>query len=642
MTLWRHSLATDHDRRLWSVLLLFVAAVILPTACVLWLIGNAISTQRHIVKQQLAEAYRSQLRLVRQRLDEHWQQQAARLGELADAGAPSKVFASAVTAGFADSVVVYGAGGRPAYPGTAAMPAINHPVSAAWQRAKQLEGPPHGQDLRAAASAYGEIAARETDPHLAARALQGQIRCLRQAGEAAAALALTFQHFMGTRYHSALDEQGRLIAGDQLLMAVQSTPASDPRRARAANVLRSLLIDYESGTMPAGQRLFLMKELRGVADFPTLPAEELATRALDAGMMPEFDGQLRASGPAGGWLIGSRNRRIVSLLRTATVERHMKRFVETQTLPPHVRVAVISRETDANSALDTVAAGDFMPEWKLALYTTGQQAYDELASRQMALYLWMGALVLVGVTAIAAVAGRSIHRQMRLASLKADLAATVSHELKTPLASMRLLVDTLLDAPDHDPVQVREYLELIDRENSRLTLLIENFLAFSRLERNKYSFHFAETSAEEIIDKAAEAFADRASEPNVRLDVNIEPGMPPLRADSSALSTVLINLLDNAYKYSSEQKRIALRAFPRNGTVCFEVEDNGIGVPESEMQKVFRKFYQVDSRLARSRGGCGLGLSIVKFIVDAHRGSVDVQSRVGEGSTFTVAVPAVR
>jgi two-component system, OmpR family, phosphate regulon sensor histidine kinase PhoR len=108
------------------------------------------------------------------------------------------------------------------------------------------------------------------------------------------------------------------------------------------------------------------------------------------------------------------------------------------------------------------------------------------------------------------------------------------------------------------------------------------------------------------------------------------------------LSTALINLLDNAYKYTNEDKHIAVRAFQHNGVICFEVKDNGVGVPKSEMSKVFRDFYQVDSRLARSRGGCGLGLTIVKFIVEAHKGTVSLDSAVGEGSTFKVAVPWVK
>jgi signal transduction histidine kinase len=115
--------------------------------------------------------------------------------------------------------------------------------------------------------------------------------------------------------------------------------------------------------------------------------------------------------------------------------------------------------------------------------------------------------------------------------------------------------------------------------------------------------------------------------------------LPPVRADESALVTVLLNLLDNAWKYSPGEKHIAVRAYRENSRVVFAVEDNGIGIAPREQKKIFRRFYQVDRRLARDADGCGLGLSIVEFIVRAHGGSVAVKSQPGRGSTFSVAIP---
>jgi signal transduction histidine kinase len=136
------------------------------------------------------------------------------------------------------------------------------------------------------------------------------------------------------------------------------------------------------------------------------------------------------------------------------------------------------------------------------------------------------------------------------------------------------------------------------------------------------------------------------------VEVKIDPGLPALRADEDALVTVLVNLLDNAGKFTPEEKRIGLRAYRGAGprpalargrsgtcpTVCFAVDDNGIGIAPRERKKIFRRFYQVDRRLSRPTGGCGLGLSIVEFIVKAHGGKVEVTSRPGAGSTFTVTL----
>jgi signal transduction histidine kinase len=203
---------------------------------------------------------------------------------------------------------------------------------------------------------------------------------------------------------------------------------------------------------------------------------------------------------------------------------------------------------------------------------------------------------------------------------------------------MGLLVDTLLDEAALDPDKTREYLELIARENARLSLLIENFLTFSRIERNKYSFQFAPVNVEDLVDATVKAAGQRFSEPGCQLQVEVTPDLPEIRADEGALITALVNLLDNAYKYTLSDKHIMLRAFAQNGDVCFEVRDNGIGIPPREIKRIFQKFYQADRRLSRSGGGCGLGLSIVHFLVEAHGGNIRVASEPGKGSTFTVAL----
>jgi signal transduction histidine kinase len=239
------------------------------------------------------------------------------------------------------------------------------------------------------------------------------------------------------------------------------------------------------------------------------------------------------------------------------------------------------------------------------------------------------------------VVGNVFRRQMRLARLKTDMVAAVSHELKTPLASMRLLVDSLLEDDRLDPAKTRDYLQLISGENQRLTRLIENFLTFSRIERNRQRFDFAAVQPADVIQAAANAMRERLHSPGCRFEIDASPDLPLVQADEDALVAVLLNLIDNAYKYSPAQKHISVRAHCTSGEVLFEVEDNGIGIAPRDQKKIFRRFYQVDQRLARETGGCGLGLSIVEFIVKAHGGSVRVESRPGEGSTFIVRIPCV-
>ena len=143
----------------------------------------------------------------------------------------------------------------------------------------------------------------------------------------------------------------------------------------------------------------------------------------------------------------------------------------------------------------------------------------------------------------------------------------------------------------------------------------------------------------DALQAALDAVQERFESSDCRVEVRVSPGLPAVRADEDALVTVLVNLLDNAYKYTPAEKHIVMRAFRERNRMVFAVEDNGIGIAAKERKRIFRRFYQVDRRLTRETSGCGLGLSIVDFIVKAHGGFVQVESHPGEGSTFSVVLP---
>ena len=295
--------------------------------------------------------------------------------------------------------------------------------------------------------------------------------------------------------------------------------------------------------------------------------------------------------------------------------------------------------TASPTADEWMPAGSALPGWQISMSMPGQD-FDVMARRRVASYVWIGLLAIAIVSISALVAGQFLRRQWRIARMKTDLVAAVSHELKTPIASVRVLVDTLLTDEHPDAAKTRDYLELIAHENLRLSRLIENFLTFSRLERNRQRFEFTEVDPAHVIRSAMTL--QSGSDPVVRIPVvriDVAPDLPLIRADEDALVTVLRNLVDNAWKYTPGEKRIAVRAYRENARVVFAVEDNGIGIAAREQKRIFRRFYQVDRRLSRDTGGCGLGLSIVEFIVRAHGGAVRVQSQPGHGSTFFVALP---
>jgi signal transduction histidine kinase len=297
-------------------------------------------------------------------------------------------------------------------------------------------------------------------------------------------------------------------------------------------------------------------------------------------------------------------------------------------------------ENPQQSAFLQASLGKYFPGWQLAIHFGDVDIFEKAAARQKLVYVWAGLLAIAVVVAAGLLAAQAVGKQIKTNKLKNDFIATVSHELKTPLASMRVLVDTLLEGSYRDQQQVTDYLQLISKENERLSGLIENFLTFSRMERSKQAFVMAASSPAAIARDAAEAVKTKFSQGRCTFDVNVPDDLPEVLADRDAMVTVLVNLLDNAYKYSYDDKRIELKVFCENDSVCFCVRDNGKGISRRAIRKIFRRFYQVDRSLSRATEGCGLGLSIAKFIVDAHKGSIIVDSKPGEGSVFTVRLVA--
>jgi signal transduction histidine kinase len=273
----------------------------------------------------------------------------------------------------------------------------------------------------------------------------------------------------------------------------------------------------------------------------------------------------------------------------------------------------------------------------LQVHLAGPQTLDDNVAEQRRFLIWTGVLTTLAVVTIAGLAALALGRQLALHELKNTSVATVAHELRTPLASMRMLVDTLREGRVRSDEQRREYLELIAAENERLSRLAENFLTFSRLERGTQPVRLEPVPAREIVERAVAPL--RARLDAVNFTVEVPESLPAVRADREALPQVFTNLLDNALKYTGEEKRIALRARVDGPRLAFSVEDNGLGLSREERSAVFRPFYQVDQKLSRTREGCGLGLTIVRRIVEAHGGEIEVASEPGKGSVFTVKLP---
>lgn len=591
------------DVSVWPTLALLLLVVLVAIGCVLWFMREAMRNEQMAVREKLTEAYRGHLTLVRAQAVGHWQRWRAQLD---GPEPPPARFARCVNEGLADSVICFDEQSVIAYPRAARPP--------------------------------------DTETAKAAATLQTELRELFQSGRMEEAVQLVIEKFADGK--SLLDGQGRLLSASAELLALESLGApSDPRFRKIATRLRDRANDYATDMLPSSQRRFVMSELQRLdpgTEFATHIAEDLAARFLEANPIGTQSLVLTATELRGVWSAPSASGRTLALLSTDTVRTQLGPAIRNSALPRGASITVLAPAEDASldPAPIVMPVGADLPGWRFALSLDDMTLFDVETAKRLKLHVIVACAVIAAMSALAIVIARSFGQQVALARLKNDLVATVSHELKTPLTAMRALVETLLDAEKFDEKTTREYLQLLATENSRLSRLIENFLTFSRLERNKFTFDFADSSPAQIVQNAVAAFGERAHQPHCMLEVKIAPDLPVIRADADALATALLNLLDNAWKYSGDEKHLVLRADRYGGRVRFSVEDNGLGLSSREQSRVFQRFYQADQRLARTVGGCGLGLSIVSSIVEAHGGHVGVSSEVGHGSTFTFEIPA--
>jgi len=248
--------------------------------------------------------------------------------------------------------------------------------------------------------------------------------------------------------------------------------------------------------------------------------------------------------------------------------------------------------------------------------------------------------MLAGATLfIAWLLGRDLRRELRVSELRSQFVSSVSHELKTPLTSIRMLAETLQMGRGLDAKTESEYLDTIVNECERLSRLVDGVLLFSKVERGKVVYHFRPLEAAETVHAAARALEYTMEQKGFRLMIQIEPGMPRLRGDRDALEQALLNLLGNAMKYSGDARDIELAVKREDGRAAISVTDHGAGISAAEQTRIFEKFYRAATPENQLIPGTGLGLALVAQIVKAHGGEVRVRSAPGEGSTFSLLLP---
>jgi signal transduction histidine kinase len=271
----------------------------------------------------------------------------------------------------------------------------------------------------------------------------------------------------------------------------------------------------------------------------------------------------------------------------------------------------------------------------MKMHGTTLQAISDRFFRQS--FLILGGLSLLLAVGLG-VTYRNVSKEMALARLKSDFVSNVSHELRTPLSLIRLYAETLEMGRLKTPEKLQEYYQIIRKESERLTALINNILDFSRIEAGRKEYDFRETDLRELVANTLESYRYEIEQHGFTLEEKVEP-VPPMRVDREAMARSLLNLVNNAVKYSQDHKYIGVNLYRKNGSVKLEVIDHGIGIPSHEQEKIFEKFYRVGDPLVHNTKGSGLGLSLVQHIAQAHGGDVSVDSTPGQGSKFTIELP---
>jgi signal transduction histidine kinase len=299
-----------------------------------------------------------------------------------------------------------------------------------------------------------------------------------------------------------------------------------------------------------------------------------------------------------------------------------------------------SRPPPASSLKQSLGEG--LPDWKLTLLPDPTDNIGQSLSLRRNLYLLLTGVLMLLLFLGGFLIVRTVNREMDVVRIKTDFVSLVSHEFKSPIASIRTLVERLQAGSVNEPARKQLYFDVVAGELQRLTRLVNNVLDFSKIEAGRKEYLFAETDLAGLAKDLVVTFEPLASQKGLRIESEIPPSLPPVRVDRDSISQAILNLLDNAAKHSEKGTTLKLRLEPDTSFLFVRVSDQGRGIPAEDIPRIFLPSYRNGDTGTRRVAGAGLGLSVVQHVMKSHGGNVTVESRVGQGSTFTLAIPLTR
>lgn len=277
--------------------------------------------------------------------------------------------------------------------------------------------------------------------------------------------------------------------------------------------------------------------------------------------------------------------------------------------------------------------------WKLHLIQPRLGELEQSARKENGLYGALLAFITILMFFGAILLGRDISRESETSRLRTEFVHNISHELKTPLTLIRLYAETLQRKKNLREEDRSESYEIITKESERLSHLINNVLDFSRIDMGRKEFKFKKDSLSSVVQETLESYRYHLEKKGFSINGQIDPYLPEMSFDAEAVTSILVNLLGNAMKFSADRKEVTVRLFRRDPWAVLQVEDKGIGIERKEQSEIFKRFYRVKQSADTQTQGSGLGLTLVKHITEAHSGAVEVESEPGKGSIFSILLP---
>jgi signal transduction histidine kinase len=277
-----------------------------------------------------------------------------------------------------------------------------------------------------------------------------------------------------------------------------------------------------------------------------------------------------------------------------------------------------------------------VPYWIASVAPGRDGALDDVAEGAGRTFLFISLAAVATVVGLVATA-RAVRAAAALAAMQSDFVSTVTHELKTPLASIRLISDTLAKGRYSTPASITDYARLLSDESERLRALVDNLLTFARVNDAERAYAFEAIDLLDLVEDVLEHAQGRLDERQFEVVVDIPSDLPRINVDRVAVMQVLANLVDNVIKYSDTRARLLVSGRGNSDSVCLEVQDAGVGIPRDEIDRVFDRFFRGHGAKA---GGSGLGLTIARRVIHDHRGTITIQSTVGQGTIVTIRLPA--